>query len=360
MCRWGRIALDEAQNVKNPSAQAARAVRSLPADSRVALTGTPVENRLARAVVAHGVPQPRAARHAKPFRRRSPCPSSAYRDERPPHRCGGSPARSCCAGSRPTTIIADLPDKIEMKVLCPLTREQATPLPGRGRRHAGPASTRPTGIERRGSCSAALIKLKQVCNHPAHLLGDGSPPRRPVRQARPPRGDARRDHRRRRPGAVLHPVRRVGRRCSSATCRAARTRRPVPARRRRQGERDAMVDALPADAGGPAVFLLSLKAGGTGLNLTAATHVIHFDRWWNPAVEDQATDRAFRIGQRRNVQVHKFVCVGHARGAHRRHDRRASGPWPSGWSAPARPGSPSCRPTSCATCAPLRDGWRRT
>ena len=197
-----------------------------------------------------------------------------------------------------------------MTVHCPLTREQATlyqAVVDDMLEQADDAE----GIERRGLVLAGIMKLKQVCNHPAHFLARRLARWPAVRQARPRRGDARRDRSPRATGALLHPVRRVGRRCSAPTCSAATARGPlflhggVAGRRRDDdGRRSSRAGA------GPPIFLLSLKAGGTGLNLTAATHVFHFDRWWNPAVEDQATDRAYRIGQRRTVQVHKLVCAG--------------------------------------------------
>ena len=157
-----------------------------------------------------------------------------------------------------------------------------------------------------------MTKLKQVCNHPAQLLRDGS--RLAGRSGKLARLEEILDEvlDRRREGAAVHPVRRVRRDAARATCRpgsAARSRSCTAAWPRRTGTR--MVARFQAaDPSAPPLFVLSLKAGGTGLTLTAANHVVHVDRWWNPAVEDQATDRAFRIGQRRNVQVRKFVCAG--------------------------------------------------
>ena len=135
----------------------------------------------------------------------------------------------------------------------------------------------------------------------------------------------------------------------AAPGRPVRHRRRLPARRHPEEAPRRDGGAVPGRATGPPIFLLSLKAGGTGLNLTAANHVVHLDRWWNPAVENQATDRAFRIGQRRNVQVRKFVCTGTARGADRRDDRGRRRRWPSWSSATARAGSPSCPPATCAS-----------
>jgi SNF2 family DNA or RNA helicase len=164
-------------------------------------------------------------------------------------------------------------------------------------------------IERRGLVLATMAKLKQVCNHPAHLLGDGS--RLPGRSGKLARLEE-----------ICDEIVAAGDKvlCFTQYAEFGRVLQPylaarlgVPVLYLHGGTAKKARDALVAEfqeAAGPAVFLLSLKAGGTGLNLTAASHVIHFDRWWNPAVEDQATDRAFRIGQRKDVQVRKFVCVG--------------------------------------------------
>ena len=166
------------------------------------------------------------------------------------------------------------------------------------------------GIERGDWCSATMTKLKQVCNHPAQFLGDGS--RVAGRSGKLARleemleevlADGRQ-------GAVLHAVHRVRRACSCRTWPRASAPRCCSCTAARPRPRATRWSSASRPTSGPPLFLLSLKAGGTGLNLTAANHVFHLDRWWNPAVEDQATDRAFRIGQRRNVQVHKFVCIG--------------------------------------------------
>ncbi len=170
---------------------------------------------------------------------------------------------------------------------------------------------------------ATLTKLKQVCNHPAQFLGDNSADRRPLRQAGPADRDAGGGARGGRPGAGLHPVHRDGRHAPAATFRrrsAARCCSSTAACPRRK--RDRMVERFQADgATAPPIFLLSLKAGGTGLNLTAANHVFHFDRWWNPAVENQATDRAFRIGQTRQRAGPQVRLRRHAGREDRRDDR---------------------------------------
>jgi SNF2 family DNA or RNA helicase len=207
------------------------------------------------------------------------------------------------------TIIADLPEKLEMKVFCTLTKEQVS-LYTAVVNEASEALDAAEGIQRKGVVLATLSKLKQVCNHPAQFLGDNSAiPGRSGKLARLTE--------------MLEEVLAVGERAlvfSQFSEMGMILRRhlqevfgrevlflhgAVPKR-----QRDRMVERFQTESAAPSIFLLSLKAGGTGLNLTGANHVFHFDRWWNPAVENQATDRAFRIGQMRNVQVHKFLCLG--------------------------------------------------
>jgi SNF2 family DNA or RNA helicase len=207
------------------------------------------------------------------------------------------------------TIISDLPDKQEMKVWCNLTQEQASLYAATVADMLSRIEDASEDIQRRGLVLATMAKLKQVCNHPAHLLGDGS--RLPGRSGKLARLEE-----------LCEEIVAEGDKALCFTQYAEFGRMLQPYLAARTGcpvlflhggtakkQRDAMV-ARFQESGEPMLFLLSLKAGGTGLNLTAANHVIHVDRWWNPAVEDQATDRAFRIGQRRDVQVRKFVCVG--------------------------------------------------
>jgi SNF2 family DNA or RNA helicase len=207
------------------------------------------------------------------------------------------------------SIIADLPDKLEMKVFCPLTREQAS-LYAAVVKEAGQALEEADGIQRKGLVLATLTKLKQVCNHPAQFLGDNSAI------------DAR-SGKLARLTEMLEEVVAVGDRAlvfTQFTEMGGLLQRHLQETFTREvlflhggvarKTRDRMVDRFQNATDAPQIFLLSLKAGGTGLNLTRANHVFHFDRWWNPAVENQATDRAFRIGQARHVQVHKFLCQG--------------------------------------------------
>jgi SNF2 family DNA or RNA helicase len=306
---WGRVVLDEAQNVKNAAARQAQAVRALRAPRRVALTGTPVENRLAELWSILDFLNPGLLGTASDFRRRFAVPVERYRD--------AERAAELQRLVRPfvlrrlktdRSIIQDLPAKQEMKVYCNLTREQAS-LYQATVDEMLERIERSEGIERRGLVLSTLLKLKQVCNHPAQLVRDGS-------------ALAGRSGKLARLEEVVEEVLEVGDRALVFTQFAEmgmllqrrleeRFAREVPFLYggTQRAAREALVARFQGD-GGPPVLLLSLKAGGTGLNLTAANHVIHFDRWWNPAVEDQATDRAFRIGQRRDVQVRKLVCAG--------------------------------------------------
>jgi SNF2 family DNA or RNA helicase len=207
------------------------------------------------------------------------------------------------------SVIADLPDKQEMKVYCSLTREQAT-LYEAVLQDTMRQIAESEGMQRRGLVLALLTRLKQVCNHPALVMHDGSPlPGRSGKLARL--------------GEMLEEVIAGDERALVFTQYAEMGRLLLDYLRTTldrevlflhggtpMAERDRFVAEFQTDANGPPIFILSLKAGGTGLNLTRANHVFHFDRWWNPAVENQATDRAFRIGQTRNVQVHKYVCAG--------------------------------------------------
>ena len=306
---WHRIALDEAQNIKNTQTRQTRAIRSLRTPRRVALTGTPIENRLSELWSIMQFLNPGLLGSQKSFRKTFATPIERYRDE---ERAGT--LRRLCGPfmlrrlKTDRAIIRDLPDKQEMKVLCHLTREQATLYQAvLDDVMEGIASSE--GIQRRGLVLSALTRLKQVCNHPAQLLKDRS-------------SFEGRSGKLMRLEEILEEVLASGDRALVFTQYTALGEMLRPHLQRKLGRevaylhggtprkaRDAMVERFQGEDG-PPVFLLSLKAGGTGLNLTAANHVVHFDRWWNPAVEQQATDRAFRIGQRRDVQVRKLVCVG--------------------------------------------------
>jgi superfamily II DNA or RNA helicase len=308
--RWARLVCDEAQALKNHLSLQAKAVRSLPAASRIALTGTPVENQLSELWSIMEFTNPGLLGGEKAFRERYAVPIERHGSE--------DAARELRRITQPfvlrrlktdKTIITDLPDKLEMKVWCNLTQEQASLYAATVTDMLSRIEDASDDITRRGLVLATMAKLKQVCNHPAHLLGDGS--RLPGRSGKLARLEE-----------LCEEIAAEGDKALCFTQYAEFGRMLQPYLSSRTGcpvlflhggtpkkQRDAMV-ARFQEADEPVLFLLSLKAGGTGLNLTAASHVIHVDRWWNPAVEDQATDRAFRIGQRRDVQVRKFVCVG--------------------------------------------------
>jgi SNF2 family DNA or RNA helicase len=307
--RWERIVLDEAQNIKTIDTKQTRAIRSLPARHRVALTGTPVENRLTELHSIIDFLNPGLLGPAATFKRCYARPIERYRDEHATVRLRQATGPFILRRLKTDKqIIGDLPEKIEMRVDCHLTKEQASLYEAVVEEMLAKAA-QVEGIERSGVILAALVKLKQVCNHPAHLLKDRSDlDGRSGKLARLEEilAEALAEGDRAlcftqfaEFGQMLrtHLQERLGREVlflNGGTSKRAR---------------DEMVQRFQSEEG-PAVFVLSLKAGGTGLNLTAANHVVHFDRWWNPAVDDQATDRAFRIGQKKNVQVRKLTCVG--------------------------------------------------
>jgi SNF2 family DNA or RNA helicase len=308
--RWNGLVLDEAQNVKNASTRAAQAARAIEARWRVALTGTPVENRLADLWSIFQVINPNYLGTAEEFRREFALPIERASDADATSRLKALTAPFILRRIKTDrSVIADLPDKQEMKVYCSLTREQAT-LYEAVLQDTMRQIAESEGIQRRGLVLALLTRLKQVCNHPALLMHDGS-------------ALAGRSGKLARLREMLEEVVASDERALVFTQYAEMGRLLQEHLRQTldrevlflhggtpMAERDRLVADFQTDANGPPVFILSLKAGGTGLNLTRANHVFHFDRWWNPAVENQATDRAFRIGQSRNVQVHKYVCAG--------------------------------------------------
>jgi SNF2 family DNA or RNA helicase len=307
---WSTAALDEAQNIKNAASATAKAARALAATHRFALTGTPVENRLAELWSIFEFANPGLLGPLEAFRREYAVPIERYGNDGAAQRLRKvvSPFLLRRLKSDPT-IIQDLPPKNEMKVVCTLTREQATlyqAVVDEEMRRIESAD----GIERRGRVLALLLFLKQICNHPAQYLGETGPlPKRSGKLARVSEmleeaiaaGDK---------ALVFTQFREMGDRLVSHLQSVLGVEVAFLHGGTPRKARDEMVRRFQDEPYGPRVFVLSVKAGGTGLNLTAASHVFHFDRWWNPAVEDQATDRAYRIGQKRAVQVHKLVCAG--------------------------------------------------
>jgi superfamily II DNA or RNA helicase len=308
---WDVLIFDEAQSVKNPDTEQARAVRSLRGRFRIALTGTPMENRLLELWAILDLLNPGLLGKSSAFSRRFAIPIERGADE--------DAARVLRAITRPfmlrrvkhdPLIVPDLPDKDERTVVCTLTPEQAALYTAVAEQALADVRSR-DGIGRRGAVLALLTRLKQVCNHPMQALGATD-------------GDiAGRSGKLDRLDAMLEEVVAEGDRALVFTqyaqmgdllarhlpdrldCNVLYLHGGVP-----RLQREALVQQFQAESDEPMVFVLSLKAGGLGLNLMQAAHVFHYDRWWNPAVEDQATDRTHRIGQTQRIQVHKLVCAG--------------------------------------------------
>ena len=306
---WDCVVLDEAQFIKNHTTKQARAVRRLPAESRIVLTGTPMENRLAELWSIMDFINPGYLGTAAGFQKQFAIPIERQHD--------ATRALALKQIIRPfllrrvktdRQIISDLPDKMIVKEFCPLTKEQVSLYEAAVQDMLEKIETM-KGVARRGAVLVTLTRLKQICNHPSLFLNDGSTL-------------ASRSGKLERLCEILEEVLANDERALIFTQFASFGEILKPYLeavfstevlflhgRTRRATRDEMV-ARFAEKRGPKIFILSLKAGGTGLNLTAANHVFHIDRWWNPAVEDQATDRAFRIGQSRNVEVHLMIAGG--------------------------------------------------
>ncbi len=308
--QWKGVVLDEAQNIKNSETRQAKAARAIEADLRIALTGTPVENNIGDLWSIADFLNPGYLGSASSFRQRFFLPIQTQRDPEAIEslrRLTGPLILRRLKTDR--SIIADLPEKNEMKVYCTLTKEQAS-LYEAVLRDAQEAIEESEGISRRGMILATLTKLKQVCNHPRQLLGDRSAiDGRSGKLARLQEmlGEAVESGDR---ALVFTQFAEMGSILQTQLQEQFGLEVLFLHGGTPRAKRDQMVERFQQPGDGPPIFILSLKAGGTGLNLTRANHVFHFDRWWNPAVENQATDRAFRIGQTRSVQVHKFICGG--------------------------------------------------
>ena len=305
--RWRLVILDEAQAIKNSGTKQTRAVKELLADSRIAMTGTPIENRLSDLWSLFDFLNPGLLGTAKQFGSFV----KRLQNVEPP---SFEPLRSLV---RPyilrrlktdKRVIADLPDKTEVKAYCGLSKHQAALY-----QHAvddlAAALKDSEGIQRRGIVLTTLMRFKQICNHPAQVTGThdylADRSGKFHRLAEIVEEIASRQEK----VLVFTQFREItgplAEYLATLFGRAGLVLHGGTGVKKRQE----LVDQFQREDG-PPFFVLSLKAGGTGLNLTAASHVIHFDRWWNPAIENQATDRAFRIGQKRNVLVHKFICRG--------------------------------------------------
>jgi non-specific serine/threonine protein kinase len=321
---WDLAVLDEAQAIKNPATLQARCVKKLSARARVALTGTPIENRPGDLWSLFDFLNPGLLGTAAEFSEATRRMSSAPEGYGPLRKLVGPYLLRRLKTDR--RIISDLPDKIEMHAPCVLTKKQAI-LYGRLVAQLKEDLHNETldPYQRRGLVLGYLIKFKQVCNHPSHWSGDG----------RFAAGDSGKFTRL---VEICAEIAARQERClvftqfREMTAPLAQLLAGVFGRQglvlhggTPVGQRQKLVEVFQ-ETGGPPFFVLSVKAGGTGLTLTRANHVVHFDRWWNPAVENQATDRAFRIGQKRNVLVHKFVCTGTIEGRSMR-CCAGRGPW---------------------------------
>ena len=305
--RWGLVVADEAQHAKNPFSRTARELRALPGDARVALTGTPVENRLTELWSILDWTTPGLLGPLETFRREVAIPVERYRDAAATEQLAGT-VRPFLLRRRKSDpgIAPELPPKTETDVVVPLGTEQATLYEAVVRETMAQIKAS-SGIARRGLVLKLLTALKQICNHPAQYLHQSGPlaGRSGKLDALDELLDVIRDGgdsalvftQYVQMGMLL--ASRLGDRGIGTLFLHGRV--PVAGRER-------LVEQF--QSGAAPVFVLSLKAGGTGLNLTRATHVIHYDRWWNPAVEDQASDRAYRIGQDRPVQIHRLVTEG--------------------------------------------------
>ncbi|MFN9176558.1 MAG: DEAD/DEAH box helicase [Synechocystis sp.] len=308
---WQGLVLDEAQIIKNPQAKQSQAARELKAGFRIALTGTPVENRLTELWSILEFLNPGFLGNQTYFQRRFANPIEKFGD-RQSLLILRNLVRPFILRRLKTdqTIIQDLPEKQEMTVYCGLSRAQATLYEELVEKSLATID-QSDGIQRHGLVLTLLTKLKQLCNHPDLLLKKDTIT------------EAKNSGKLLRLAEMLEEVITEGDRALIFTQFAEWGYLLKPYLEQyfnqevlylyggtKREQRQAIVERFQNDPHSPALFILSLKAGGTGLNLTRANHVFHVDRWWNPAVENQATDRAFRIGQTRNVQVHKFVCTG--------------------------------------------------
>ena len=304
---WRLAVIDEAQAIKNPGAKQTKAVKSLKAETRLSLTGTPVENRIGDLWSLFDFINPGLLGSAKEFSNFAKKLASGDHPSYAPLRELVRPyiLRRLKTDKK---VISDLPDKTEVKAFCALSRQQAA-LYEQSVRELTTALENTSGIKRKGLVLSYLMRFKQICNHPSQWLADGSWDEAASGKWARLRDIAETVAARQEKMLVFTQFREI-------TAPLAEFLRSVfgapglvlhgETSVRKRGD---LVRQFQEDES-KGFFVLSLKAGGTGLNLTAASHVVHFDRWWNPAVENQATDRAFRIGQKKNVLVQKFVCRG--------------------------------------------------
>lgn len=306
---WSYLVLDEAQSIKNSKSKQAQSIYQLRATQRIALTGTPVENHLEDLWSLLHFLNPGYLGSLNHFQTHFATPIERDHDSTKTAVLQRLIKPFVLRREKTDpTIIQDLPSKMEMKAFCTMTKEQVT-LYEAAVQHLLLQIEQATGMQRRGLILASLTKLKQICNHPAHFLHDHS--RLHGRSGKLIRLlELLRDiHEANEAALIFTQYTEMGELLVRAI--TDELNEPVLFLHGgiQQAKRDQLVQQYQSGQGSR-VFVLSLKAGGVGLNLTRANHVIHFDRWWNPAVENQATDRAFRIGQKRNVEVHKLICMG--------------------------------------------------
>jgi SNF2 family DNA or RNA helicase len=303
--------IDEAQNIKNPKAAQTKAILKLESKHRLALTGTPVENRLLDLWSIFNFLNPNYLGKEAQFKKSFETPIQKNNDQ-----IQAGVLKKLVEPfilrrvKTDQSIIKDLPDKIEQKLYTNLTKEQAT-LYEVVVRDVEKQLNEVEGIQRKGLILSTLLKLKQICNHPRQFLQDGSD------------FTTERSHKLSRLSEMMEEVISEGEsiliftqftEIGDALEKYIRQKLHYNTYYIHGGtnrdKRERMITEFQDPETEPSVFVLSLKAGGVGITLTKANHVFHFDRWWNPAVEDQATDRAFRIGQKKNVFVHKFITIG--------------------------------------------------
>ncbi|TXK85062.1 DEAD/DEAH box helicase [Paenibacillus sp. N3.4] len=321
---WSSLCLDEAQNIKNAQNKQSAAIRTLTANHRIALTGTPIENRLSELWSIYDFLNPGYLGNQRGFQHRFANPIEKHQDEERTAQLQKLVKPFMLRRKKKDPAIQlDLPDKLEMKVYMNLTPEQGA-LYEQAVKNLMERMKMLEGMERKGAILAALTQLKQLCDHPVLMTKEAALSEEMLLADEVREAFISRSAKLERLVAMVNELRDEGDSCLIFTQYVGMGRilaDVLQAQRDEQvlylngstpkTERDKMIDTFQAADGlGPGIFVLSLKAGGVGLNLTAANHVFHFDRWWNPAVENQATDRAYRMGQTRNVQVHKFISLG--------------------------------------------------
>jgi len=304
---WHRVVLDEAQNIKNPKSAQTKAILKLKSNHRLALTGTPVENRLMDLWSIFNFLNPNYLGKQTQFRKNYELPIQRDND-----RIKSTVLKQLIQPfilrrlKTDKNIIKDLPDKIESKQYCNLSKEQAS-LYQAVVKDVEQQLEEKQGIERQGLMLSTLMKLKQICNHPMQFLQDGSA------------FTSERSHKLERLSNMLAEAIEEGdsvliftqfTEIGEQLVQYLNKEKHYPTHYVSRKKRDQMIEDFQDPDSPPSIFVLSLKAGGVGITLTRANHVFHFDRWWNPAVENQATDRAFRIGQKKKVFVHKFITLG--------------------------------------------------